>query len=43
VISFVVRQSIRYLGVIVALALTIARLFTLSRAHLDVFPEFGRW
>jgi CzcA family heavy metal efflux pump len=43
VISFVVRQSIRYPGVIVALALTIVvyGLFTLSRAHLDVFPEFS--
>ncbi len=42
-ISFVVRQSIRYPGVIVALALTIVvyGLFTLSRAHLDVFPEFS--
>ncbi|HVY08222.1 MAG TPA: efflux RND transporter permease subunit [Burkholderiales bacterium] len=42
-ISFVVRQSIKYPGVIVALALTIVvyGLFTLSRAHLDVFPEFS--
>ncbi len=42
-ISFVVRQSIRFPGVIVALALTIVvyGLFTLSRAHLDVFPEFS--
>ncbi|HWH48873.1 MAG TPA: efflux RND transporter permease subunit [Burkholderiales bacterium] len=42
-ISFIVRQSIRYAGVIVALALTIVAygLFTLSRAHLDVFPEFS--
>ena len=42
-ISFIVRQSIRYPGVIVALALTIVvyGLFTLSRAHLDVFPEFS--
>jgi len=42
-ISFIVRQSIRYPGVIVALALTIVAygLFTLSRAHLDVFPEFS--
>ncbi len=43
VISYIVRQSIRYPGVIVALALTIVvcGLFTLSRAHLDVFPEFS--
>jgi CzcA family heavy metal efflux pump len=43
VISFIVRQSIRYPGVIVALAVTIVAygLFTLSRAHLDVFPEFS--
>ena len=42
-ISFIVRQSIRYPGVIVALAVTIVAygLFTLSRAHLDVFPEFS--
>jgi CzcA family heavy metal efflux pump len=42
-ISYVVRQSIRFPGVIVALALTIVvyGLFTLSRAHLDVFPEFS--
>lgn len=42
-ISFIVRQSIRYPGVIVALALTVVvyGLFTLSRAHLDVFPEFS--
>ncbi len=42
-ISYIVRQSIRYPGVIVALALTIVvyGLFTLSRAHLDVFPEFS--
>ena len=42
-ISFVVRQSIRYPGVIVALAMTVVAygLFTLSRAHLDVFPEFS--
>ena len=42
-ISYIVRQSIRYPGVIVALALTIVAygLFTLSRAHLDVFPEFS--
>jgi CzcA family heavy metal efflux pump len=43
VIAFIVRQSIRYPGVIVALALTVVAygLFTLSRAHLDVFPEFS--
>src|SRR5258705_3368958 len=43
VISLIVRQPIRYPGVIVALALTIVvyGLFTLSRAHLDVFPEFS--
>ena len=42
-ISYLVRQSIRYAGVVVALALTIViyGLFTLSRAHLDVFPEFS--
>jgi CzcA family heavy metal efflux pump len=42
-ISYIVRQSIRYPGVIVALALTVVAygLFTLSRAHLDVFPEFS--
>jgi Cu/Ag efflux pump CusA len=42
-ISYIVRQSIRYPGVIVALALTIVAygLFTLSRASLDVFPEFS--
>ncbi len=42
-IAYVVRQSIRYPGVIVALALTIVAygLFTLSRAQLDVFPEFS--
>jgi CzcA family heavy metal efflux pump len=42
-ISFIVRQSIRYPGVVVALALTIVAygMFTLSRAHLDVFPEFS--
>lgn len=42
-ISYIVRQSIRFPGVIVALALTIVvyGLFTLSRAHLDVFPEFS--
>ena len=42
-ISTIVRQSIRYSGVVVALALTIVvyGLFTLSRAHLDVFPEFS--
>ena len=42
-ISYIVRQSIRYPGVIVTLALTIVvfGLFTLSRAHLDVFPEFS--
>lgn len=42
-ISYIVRQSIRYPGVVVALALTIVAygLFTLSRASLDVFPEFS--
>ena len=42
-ISFIVRQSIRYPGVIVTLALTIVAcgLYTLSRANLDVFPEFS--
>ncbi len=42
-ISFIVRQSIRYPGVILTLALTIVAygLYTLSRANLDVFPEFS--
>src|SRR5262245_64163185 len=41
--SFIVRQSIRYPGVIVALALTIVvyGLYVLTQANLDVFPEFS--
>jgi CzcA family heavy metal efflux pump len=42
-IAFIVRQSIRYPGVIVALALTVVvyGLYVLTRANLDVFPEFS--
>ena len=42
-ISFIVRQSIRYAGVVVSLALTVIiyGLYVLSRANLDVFPEFS--
>ena len=42
-IAFIVRQSIRYPGVIVALALTVNvyGLYVLTRANLDVFPEFS--
>lgn len=42
-ISFLVRQSIRFPGVVVALALTVMLygLYVLSRANLDVFPEFS--
>ena len=42
-IAFVVRQSIRYSGVVVALALTVVAygLYVLTRANLDVFPEFS--
>jgi CzcA family heavy metal efflux pump len=42
-ISFIVRQSIRFPGVIVALALTIVLygFYVLTRANLDVFPEFS--
>ena len=42
-ISAVIRQSIRYPGVVVALALTliIYGLYVLTRANLDVFPEFS--
>lgn len=42
-ISFIVRQSIRYPGVVVALALTVIvyGFYVLSRANLDVFPEFS--
>lgn len=42
-ISFIVRQSIRYAGVVVALALTIViyGFYVLTRANLDVFPEFS--
>jgi len=42
-IAFIVRQSIRYPGVIVTLALTVVvyGLYVLTRANLDVFPEFS--
>ena len=42
-IAFIVRQSIRYPGVVVALAVTliIYGLYVLTRANLDVFPEFS--
>jgi CzcA family heavy metal efflux pump len=42
-ISFIVRQSIRYPGVVVALALTVVvyGFYVLSLANLDVFPEFS--
>src|SRR5262245_32030401 len=42
-IAFVVRQSIRYAGVVVALALTVIiyGFYVLTRANLDVFPEFS--
>ena len=42
-IAFVIRQSIRYPGVVVALAVTliIYGLYVLTRASLDVFPEFS--
>ena len=42
-IAFIVRQSIRYPGVVVALALTVILygLYVLGRANLDVFPEFS--
>jgi CzcA family heavy metal efflux pump len=42
-IAFIIRQSIRYPGVIVALAVTliIYGLYVLTRANLDVFPEFS--
>ena len=42
-IAGLVRFSIRYAGVVVALAATIVAygLYTLSRANLDVFPEFS--
>ena len=42
-IAGLVRFSIRYAGVVVALAATIVGygLYTLSRANLDVFPEFS--
>ena len=42
-IAGLVRFSIRYAGVVVALAATIVvyGLYTLSRANLDVFPEFA--
>jgi CzcA family heavy metal efflux pump len=42
-IAAIVRFSIRYAGVVVALAATVIGygLYTLSRANLDVFPEFS--
>lgn len=42
-ISTVIRASIRYPGVVVALALTLILygLYLLTRANLDVFPEFS--
>lgn len=42
-IPFIIRLSIRYPGVVVALAglAVVYGLYTLSRAHLDVFPEFS--
>jgi CzcA family heavy metal efflux pump len=42
-ISYVVRQSIKYPGVVVALALTVILygVYVLTRANLDVFPEFS--
>jgi len=42
-IAFIVRQSIRYAGVVVALALTVIiyGFYVLTRANLDVFPEFS--
>jgi len=42
-ISLIIRQSIRYPGVVVALALTliIYGVYVLTRANLDVFPEFS--
>jgi CzcA family heavy metal efflux pump len=43
VISAIIRQSIRYPGVVVALAATLViyGLYVLTRANLDVFPEFS--
>jgi CzcA family heavy metal efflux pump len=43
VICAIIRQSIRYPGVVVALAVTliIYGLYVLTRANLDVFPEFS--
>ena len=42
-ISLIIRQSIRYPGVVVALALTLIvyGVYVLTRANLDVFPEFA--
>jgi len=42
-IALIIRQSIRYPGVVVALALTliIYGFYVLTRANLDVFPEFS--
>src|SRR5215510_6161047 len=42
-IAFIVRQSIKFSGVVVALALTVVLygFYVLTRANLDVFPEFS--
>ena len=42
-IAGIVRNSIKYAGVVVALAITIVSygLYTISNANLDVFPEFS--
>ncbi|MEO8628721.1 MAG: efflux RND transporter permease subunit, partial [Betaproteobacteria bacterium] len=42
-ISFLVRQSIKFPGVVVALALSVMvyGFYVLTRANLDVFPEFS--
>jgi len=42
-IAFLVRRSIRHAGVVVALASTVVLygLYVVSRANLDVFPEFS--
>ena len=42
-IAGIVRNSIKYAGVVVTLAITIVSygLYTISNANLDVFPEFS--
>jgi CzcA family heavy metal efflux pump len=42
-IAYIVRQSIRFPGVVVALALTVVvyGIYVLGRTNLDVFPEFS--